>query len=106
MNVCPALFRATCSAWASEIEPVSFFGSSFDLTAQLATEIDRAAQQSAQVVDRGIGGLQVVPRGFDNIGETLALFTRFAHEFENQEINKTQGPQPLKIRGTWPGCLF
>ena len=60
-------------------------------------EINRAPQKAAQVVDRCFGELEMIPRCLDDIGETLAMLTCFTHEFEDQEIKKTQGPQTLKI---------
>jgi hypothetical protein len=41
-----------------------------------------------EIVDRCLGKLQVVPGGFDDVGEALAVLTRLAHEFEKQEIKK------------------
>ena len=69
-----------------------------DPTPHQKGEIDRVTKQGAQIVDWRLSALQVVPGGFDHIGEALAVFTRFPHELENQEIKKTQGPKALKVR--------
>lgn len=69
-----------------------------DPTPHQKGEIDWASKERAQIVDWSLGALQVVPGGFDDIGEALAVLTRFPHELENQEIEKTQGPQALKVR--------
>lgn len=69
---------------------------------QLMREIDRAAKQGAEIVDRCPGILQVLPRRFNDIRQAFAVLTRFAHKFENQKIKETQGPQALKVQRHLP----
>ena len=74
------------------LQSALFLGLSVRATTQLMSEVNRATEETTQVVDRSLGEFQMIPCGLDNIGETFAMLTRFAHEFENQEIKETQGP--------------
>ncbi len=72
------------------------------LLAEQVREVDWVAQQGAQIANRTLGSLEVLPRDFHDIREALAMLTCFSHEFEDQEIKKPQGPQALKIRRHLP----
>jgi hypothetical protein len=98
MKVRPACWRASASA-------SSFFLRSRSLGLMVGVavshqeaKLDRIAEQGAQVVDRRLRELQVIPGRFHHIGEQFDVLTRLAHEFEDQEIKKTQGAQTLKLR--------
>ncbi|SAL86547.1 hypothetical protein AWB68_08065 [Caballeronia choica] len=79
------------------IQTAPFFGLGSHFATQLMTEVDRALEEGTKVVDRSLCGFEVVPSRLDHIRQTLAILTRFAHQFENQKINETQGPQALEI---------
>lgn len=71
-------------------------------------EIDRRAQQGAQVTDRVCRAAQVLPTDLDDIGEQLPGALGFAHEFKDQEFTKSQRQQALKVSGhaSWLSLLM
>jgi hypothetical protein len=77
MKVRPACWRASASA-------SSFFLRSRSLGLMVGVavshqeaKIDRIAEQGAQVVDRGVGVFKMLPGGFHDVRQALAMLTSF-----------------------------
>lgn len=70
-------------------------------------EVDRCSEQRPQVADRMFGFSQVLPRGFDNVGEALSVGARLAHEFEDQKFTKSQRAKAGQIlrKASWLSLL-
>jgi hypothetical protein len=66
--------------------------------ADLLAKINRAAKQGAQVADRAVSLLQVLPRRLHDVRQALACFSGLAHQTKDQKFRKTQGQQTLKVR--------
>lgn len=76
------------------------FGQSFcgeSLGTYLMSKINRGPEQGAKIAYRALRISQVLPGGFNYVGEQLCLRLRFSHEFKNQKLTKTQTQQALEI---------
>lgn len=67
------------------------------LSSPLKREIDRHRQQLAQLRNRGVRVLQMLPGDIDDVGQAFAVLACFTDEFEDQKFSKTQRTKAFDV---------